>query len=171
MRILPLALAVAAAVPAAAAAANDNAPPYEALAKALGVPSLVNSVGPKDKSQLQLQFAKDGQSATDWTKLLTVNITEVPVDETSDSTYEIVQNFKQSLDDRHVHVDTFDSSSVKPYSTYFEFHVGSERDRGVIYSPHPGFVTIAQLAEKADDTITDDDLKILKEVAGRDTPP
>lgn len=168
MRKLPILLALV-ALPTAASAAS-NVPPYQALATALGVPALLDSTGPKDKSQLQLHFAKDGQSTSDWTKLLTIDITQVPVDETSDSTVTIVQNFKQELDDRHVHLDAFDSTSVKPYSTYFAYHVGSQRERGVIYSPHPGFVTIAELAEKTDDTITPDDLKILKELAGRATP-
>ncbi len=158
------ALAVALAVPVAAVAANT--PPYQPLADMLGVPALIGSIGPKDKTQLQLKFAKEGQTEADWTKLLTIDIAEVPADETADSTYSIIETYKAGLSTRHVHVDTFDTSPLRPYATYFEFHVGTERDRGVIYSPRAGFVTIAQLAEKTDDTISSADVKRLKELAG-----
>lgn len=151
----------------ASASANAAEPPYLKLAQALGTPDLASSEGPADKSQLELRFAKSGESKDNWTKLTTVSIVKVPSSDTDRATRGVIATFHDTLKSRHVHVDRFDAASEKPYTCYFEYHVGSERDKGIAYSPHAGFVTIAQVAEKAGDTITDDDVKTLLTVIGR----
>ena len=121
----------------------------------------------RDKSQLELHFAKDGESATKWTKQTIVSIVKVPAGDTDQSTLGLISTFHDTLTSRHVHVDRFDTTTAAPYTCYFEYHVGTERDKGVAYSPHAGFVTIARVAEKLDDTITEDDVKTLKAVINR----
>jgi hypothetical protein len=142
-------------------------PPYLKLAQALGTPDLIASTGAPDKSQLELKFSKEGETLDNWTKLTTVSIIKVPIPETQDSTLAVIASLRDTLNARHVHVDRFDAASDKPYTCFFEYHVGSERDKGIAYSPHSGFVTIAQVAEKLDDTITSDDVEKLKEVIAR----
>lgn len=160
-------LASAAALLTFGTAASAAEPPYIKLARALGTPELVSSVGPQDKSGLELHFAKTGESADKWTKQTTVNIVKVPASETDRSTLGVISTFHDTLTSRHVHVDRFETSDGVPYTCYFEYHFGTERDKGVAYSPHAGFVTIAQVSEKLDDTITDDDIKTLKTVINR----
>jgi hypothetical protein len=150
--------------PIAAGAADA---PYLKLAQALGTPDLASSIGPEDKSDLEVKFAKAGETATAWTKLTTVSIVKVPAEDTGEATLGVISTFHDTLVARHVHVDRFDTSSAKPYTCYFEFHLGTERDKGIAYSPQPGYVTIAQVAEKLDTTITSDDVKVLKSIIGR----
>ena len=142
-------------------------PPYLKLAQALGTPDLASSKGAADKSQLQLRFGKDGESQKAWTKMTTVSIVKVPSDETDSATLGVITTFHDTLKSRHVHVDRFDAASGAPYTCYFEYHVGGETDKGIAYSPHAGFVTIAQVAVKADGAITSDDVKTLLTVIGR----
>ncbi len=160
-------LATSVAFAALGATANAAQIPYEPLAQALGVPQLLSSIGTKDKSQLQLEFTKDGQTSDSWTKRVSISIAKVPADDTALSTFSIIESFRHELDQRHAHVDVFDTSPLKPYTSYFEYHIGTEREKGVVYSPDPGYVTIAQVAEKIDDTISEGDVKILKQLIGR----
>jgi hypothetical protein len=153
-------IASAATLLAFGTAASAAEPPYIKLARALGTPDLVSSVGPQDKSAL-------GENADKWTKQTIVNIVKVPATDTPRSTLGVIKTFHDTLTSRHVHVDRFDTSDAAPYTCYFEYHFGTERDKGVAYSPHAGFVTIAQVSEKLDDTITDDDIKTLKSVINR----
>ncbi len=155
------------AVLAVATAASAAEPPYLKLAQALGTPNLTSSTGEPDKSQLELHFARDGESASKWTKQTIVSIVKVPAADTDQSTLGVIKTFNDTLTTRHVHVDRFDTSGAAPYTCYFEYHIGSERDKGIAYSPHAGFVTIARVAEKLTDTITDDDVKTLKAVINR----
>ncbi len=149
-----------------ATSAHGAEPPYLKLAQALGTPDLAASTGAGDKSQLELKFGRPGENADKWTKRTTVSIVKVPGD-TDSATLGVIQTFHDTLTSRHVHVDRFDTAAGKPYTCYFEYHVGTERDKGVAYSPHAGFVTIAQVAEKLDTTITGDDVNTLKAVIGR----
>lgn len=162
-----MALAPTLALLAFGSGASAAEPPYLRLAQALGTPDLTSSEGPADKSQLQLHFAKSGESKDNWTKLTTVSIVKVPTSDTDKATLGVISTFHKTLESRHVHVDRFDAASAKPYTCYFEYHVGGERDKGIAYSPHAGFVTIAQVAEQKGGTITGDDVKTLLTVIGR----
>ena len=167
MTLRQRALALAAFILASLGTASAADAPYAKLANELGVPNLADSTGPSDKSQLQLRFVKTGETKDEWTKQLTVDIAKVDPNDTDGSTYAAIEQFQHELNVRHVHVDIFDVSPLKPYTAYYEFHVGTETDRGVAYSPSTGFVAFAQLAEKQTTTVTPDDIKTLKAVVGR----
>ncbi len=160
-------VAAAGASLALAPSAGAAAPPDRKRAPARGTPNQAASTGPADKSALELKFARNGETPDRWTKLTTVSIVKIPGDDTSGATLGVITTFHDTLTARHVHVDRFDTAAAKPYTCYFEYHIGSERDKGIAYSPHAGFVTIAQVAEKLNDTITGDDVKTLKSIIGR----
>ena len=164
MRIAWALAAMLAAVATSAAAAEA---PYIKLARALDTPVLADSAGPRDKSRLLLHFVRSGDTLKDWNKLTTVSILRVKAADTDPATLGVIDRFKKALAARHAHIDTFDSTSAKPYSTYFAYHAGGESDKGVAYSPVAGFVSVIDVAEKRSGTITSDDVKILKSIIGR----
>lgn len=160
--IATLALIMACALPAGAADV-----PYAKLAEALGVPTLVDSAGTANKSQLHLVFVRAGESKSAWTKRLTVDIAKSDPGDTRRSTRDAIARFRHELNARHVRVDRFELSSGDPQTAYYEIHLGKERDRGIAYSPRAGFITFAQLAQLERTTITGDDVAFLRHVVGR----
>jgi len=162
-RIILLALAFAlTAIPAAA-----NEPPYLRLAQNLGTPHLADSAGASDKSTLLLHFVADGEDATNWTRMTTVSILKVPAGDTETALRGVIGRLRDELTARHATVEVFDESPLAPVTCFFEFTAGGEADRGVVYSPDPGFVTVAQLALKTGTALGPGDLKTLKSLIGR----
>ncbi len=148
-----------------AAAATEGL--YQPLARALDMPVLADSVGPRDKSRLLLKYVRSGETLKDWNKLMTVSILRVAAPDTDPATYGVIDRFKKTLAQRHAHIDTFDLTPVKPYSAYFAYHAGGAIYKGIAYSPAAGFVSVIDVAEKKNGTITSRDVKILKSIIGR----
>lgn len=142
------------------------APPYLKLAQALGTPALADSYGTPDKSQLLLKFVANGESLKRWTKMTTVSILRVPSQDTEGATRGVVSRMRAVLAGRKVKVVRFERSIASPTTAYFEFEASGERDRGVIYSPHAGFVTVAQISAKGGGSFSSDDVRKLRSVIG-----
>ncbi len=142
LRQVVLSLAVVLAIPASASAAD---PPYLKLAQALGTPTLAHAGGPKDKSLLGLNFVRRGETASRWTKMTTVSILRVPTADTANATRGVIARLRKNVAAVRARVGRFDESSATPATAYFEFAAKAESDAGFVYSPAPGFVTVAQL--------------------------
>jgi hypothetical protein len=166
MRIF-VSTAIAAALLAMQAPAGAAAPPYAALAKALGTPVLGDSFGPADKSQLLLKFVPSGQTTKNWKKMTTVSILKVAPGNTDTATRAVITRLQAELKTRHATVRAFDRSPASPVTCYFEFVAGGDTEKGIVYSPDPGFVTVAQVGAKNGGSISSDDVKRLKSVIGR----
>ncbi len=141
-------------------------PPYLKLAQALGTPALADSYGTPDKSQLLLKFVANGESLKRWTKMTTVSILKVPSQDTDGAIRDVVSRMKALLAKRKVKVVRFDRSLASPPTAYFEFETSGERDHGVIYSPHSGFITVAQISAKSGGSFSSDDVRKLKSIIG-----
>jgi len=159
---VPLVLAVVAAAPVGASEA-----PYAKLARVLGTPALANSSGPADRSQLLLHFVRNGESYRNWTKMTTVSIVRVPANDTDGATRGVIDRLRKRLASTHAAVGAFDQSPIPPISGYFTFRAKGESDAGIVYSPSPGFVTIAQLGARAGARITPGDIARLRHVIGK----
>ncbi len=142
-------------------------PPYLKLAQELGTPHLADSAGPSDKSRLLLHFVPQGQTATNWTKMTTISILKVSQTDTDQATRTVIRDFRDALKPRHATIETFDESPLTPVTCFFEFRTDDEMDKGIIYSPDPGFVTVAQVAVKTPQTFGSDDAKALKAVIAK----
>jgi len=169
LRILAAAVPFAAAVLLAAAAAPARAgdPPYLKLAQELGTPQLLDSAGPDDKSRLLLHFIPDGEDGKTWTKMTTISILKVAEADTDTALRGVIGQLRDALKERHAEIEAFDESPLAPVSCFFEFSVDDEADRGVVYSPNPGFVTVAQYALRTGQAMDPDALKLIKSLAGR----
>jgi hypothetical protein len=150
----------------AAAPALANEPPYLKLAQELGTPHLADSAGPADKSRLLLHFVREGEDATTWTKMTTVSILQVPAGDTETAARSVIAQLKAQLKAQKATIDVFDQSPIAPVTCFFEFTAAGETDRGVVYSPDPGFVTVAQLSLKTGTPLAAGDLKLLKGLIG-----
>jgi hypothetical protein len=166
-RSLALVIALALAVwPAASAFAQD--PPYAQLAQAFGTPHLAYSEAPPDKSKMLLKFVPDGEDDKSWTKMTTVSIVKLPPDaDTEAAARGVIRTLHDEFTSRHVEIDAFDESLLPPATCYFEFTSDGETERGVVYSPAAGYVTVAQLGIRNGGAITPNDLKQLKTIIRR----
>ncbi|GAC1303175.1 MAG: hypothetical protein NVSMB19_13020 [Vulcanimicrobiaceae bacterium] len=159
------AVAFATLAPSAPAAAAEV--PYVKLAQALGTPELANSSGPKDRSQLLLHFVRGGETYARWTKMTTVSIVRVPPADTDGATRGIIDRLRTRLSAAHATIDSFDQSPVPPVSGYFSFRGKGESDAGIVYSPSPGYVTVAQLGVRGTGHISKADIARLRSVIGK----
>jgi hypothetical protein len=150
----------------AASPAFAGDPPYLKLAQRLGTPELADSTGASDKSWLYLHFVPKGEDTKTWTKLTTVSILKIPPADTETATRGVIGQLRTELKTRKATVDVFDESPVAPVTCFFEFTAGGETDRGVIYSPDPGFVTVAQLGVRGGASMAPADVKLLKSLIG-----
>jgi len=142
--------------------------PYAKLGNLLGTPKLAYSFGPKDKSQLLLKFVPAGEDDKVWTKMTTVSILKVVPKDTESAGRGVIAKLRDELKKRQVKVETFAESDVSdPATCYFEYSGSGEHQKGVIYSPAPGFVTVAQVGAKSIHTITQHDVAILKSLIHR----
>ncbi|GAC1524459.1 MAG: hypothetical protein NVS2B8_08310 [Vulcanimicrobiaceae bacterium] len=164
------ALVAALFVPSLAARSDAADPPYLKLAQALGTPKLATSFGPKDKSLLGLDFVRDGEDAQRWTKKTTVSILKVPTADTETATRGVIARVRKKLAAAGARVGTFDQSSGSPVNAYFEFTAKAQNDIGIVYSPHAGFVTVAQLETKNGGRIETSDRTALRHVAAGNLP-
>ena len=144
-------------------------PPYLKLAEAVGTPHLADSEGPADKSRLVLKFVPAGQSAKEWTKMTTVSILKLPPNDLTESATQsavrgVIRTLKDDLKVRKVKIETFDESPLEPATCYFEFSEDGETQKGVVYSPERGFVTIAQVGSKNGGDISGSDVDFLKHI-------
>jgi len=153
------AFALTSAAPASAAEA-----PYAKLAKALGTPVLADSIGPADKSRLLLKFVPTGQTATNWKKMTTVSILKVQPADTASATRGVIARLQTQLKARHATIKTFDRSPLPPLTAYFEFSADGESSSGIVYSPDPGYVTVAQVDTKSGNPVSSRDVKLLKSI-------
>lgn len=142
-------------------------PPYLKLAQALGTPDLANSAGPKDRSTLLLHFVRGGDVYPKWTKMTTVSIVKIPEGDTENATRGIIDRLYKRLKSTHVKIVTFDRSPIAPVTSYFVFRLKNESDAGIVYSPSPGYVTVAQLEARGREKISSDDIAALKAVIGK----
>ena len=142
-------------------------PPYLKLAQALGTPSLANSRGTKDRSQFLLHFVRTGESYARWTKMTTVSIVRVSPGDTDGAARGIIERLRTRLTATHAKITTFDQSPVEPVSAYFAFRATDESDSGIVYSPSPGYVTVAQLGVRGRQTITATDIARLRGVIAK----
>jgi hypothetical protein len=113
---------------------------------------------------LLLHFVPNGENATTWTKMTTVSILKVSQADTDQATRAVIVHFRDALKERHATIETFDESPLPPVTSFFEFRTDDEMDKGIIYSPDPGFVTVVQVAVKTPKTFSPDDAKALKAV-------
>ncbi len=141
--------------------------PYAKLANALGTSNLANSSGPKDRSQLLLHFVRRGETYERWTKMTTVSIVRVPAGDTNGATRAIILRLRARLSATHAHVTSFDQSPITPVSGYFAFRAAHESDAGIVYSPSPGYVTVAQLGVRGSQAISKIDIAQLRSVIGK----
>ena len=162
-----IALASAASI-GVVAAANAGEPPYLKLAEALGTPKLAQSSGPKDKSLLALNFVRPGETMERWTKMTTVSIVKVPEGKTDAATRGVIARVRTKLANLHAKIATFETSSAAPTSAYFEFAANRERDIGIAYSPHSGFVTVVQVEAHKGGAISAIDIAGLRHIVGKD---
>jgi len=159
--IAALALSLACfAVPARA----DDDVPYAKLGDVLGTPKLAYSLGPKDKSQLLLKFVRDGEDEQAWTKMTTVSILKIQPKDTETAGRGVIAKLRDELKTRHATIYAFNESDPDlPATCYFSFAAGGEIEKGVVYSPSPGFITVAQVGAKSDhNTIATHDVLVLK---------
>jgi hypothetical protein len=168
-RLSVLASAIAFALPLALACAWFAAPaaaedvPYAQLGTVLGTPKLVYSLGPKDKSQLLLKFVPAGQDDKSWTKMTTVSILKVQQKDTETAGRGVIAKLRDELSTRHAKIFSFDESDAAlPASCYFAFAADGENQKGIVYSPSPGFVTVAQVGAKSAHVIATRDILVLK---------
>jgi hypothetical protein len=147
------------------AAAND--PPYLKLAKILGTPHLAESSGTPDKSRLLLHFVPEGEDSKNWTKMTTVSILKVPETDTEGATRGVIVELRDELKENKAKIATFDESPLAPVTCYFEFNADDEDQRGVVYSPSPGFVTVAQVAIRGGGSVADKDVAFLKSIIAK----
>lgn len=148
-------------LPAVPASAEDV--PYAKLGDVLGTPKLAFSLGPKDKSQLLLKFVRDGEDEQDWTKMTTVSILKVPQKDTEAAGRGVIAKLRDELKTRHAQIDAFNESEADlPATCYFAFTADGEIEKGVVYSPAPGFVTVAQVGAKSAHVIATRDILVLK---------
>lgn len=166
-----LARSVALSVVLAAAASGSRAgaaePPYLKLAQALGTPTLANASGPKDKSLLGLNFVRRGETVSRWTKMTSVSILRVPAADTDPATRGVIGRLRGKLAAARARIRTFDESRTPPITAYFEFTAKSESDVGIVYSPHAGFVTVAQLEARGGAKIESRDVATLRHIVGK----
>jgi hypothetical protein len=154
---------LAAAVLLAAAPALATEAPYAKLGVILGTPKLAYSFGPKDKSQLLLKFVPTGQDDKAWTKMTTVSILKIPAKDTEVAGRGVITKLHDELKKRQVKIESFEvSPPASPATCYFEYSGEGEHQKGVIYSPTPGFVTVAQVGAKSTKSITPHDIAVLK---------
>ena len=159
--------AIAAAMTVSSAPAIAADPPYLKLAQAFGTPNLANSTGPKDKSQLLLHFVRRGETYAHWTKMTTVSILHVGAGDSDGATRGVITRMRASLKKSGAHVHAFDENPVAPVSGYFEFYTKIEQDAGIVYSPAPGYVTVAQLGARNGAKIAAADRATFKHIIGR----
>jgi hypothetical protein len=164
MRLLTVfaaALALACGWFAGPAAAEDV--PYAKLGNILGTPKLAYSLGPKDRSQLLLKFVPAGQDDKAWTKMTTVSILKVQEKDTETAGRGVIAKLRDELTTRHAKIFIFDESDAAlPVSCYFAFAADGETQKGIVYSPTPGFITVAQVSAKSAHTIAPHDVAVLK---------
>jgi len=144
-------------------------PPYLKLAEAVGTPHLADSEGPADKSRLVLKFVPAGQSVKDWKKMTTVSILKLPPNDVNDAATQsalrgVIRTLKDDLKVRKVKIETFDESPLEPATCYFEYSDLGETQKGVVYSPERGFITIAQIGSKDGGDISDGDVDLLRHI-------
>jgi len=142
----------------------DDDVPYAKLGDVLGTPKLAYSLGPKDKSQLLLKFVRDGEDDQAWTKMTTVSILKIQPKDTEAAGRGVIAKLRDELKTRHATIYAFNESEPDlPATCYFSFAAGGEIEKGVVYSPTPGFVTVAQVGAKFDhNTIATHDVLVLK---------
>jgi hypothetical protein len=151
---------------AAPAVAADA--PYAKLGNLLGTPKLAYSFGPKDKSALLLKFVPAGEDDKAWTKMTTVSIVKVLPKDTEAAGRGVIAKLRDELKKRQVKVETFAESDIAdPASCYFEYSADGEHQKGIVYSPTPGFVTVAQVGAKSIHGITQHDVAVLKSLIHR----
>jgi len=146
----------------AAPALAGGPPPYLKLAVAMGTPHLEESTGPADKSRLLLHFVRDGEDGKNWTKMTTISILKVPPSDTDGATRGVAQELRDGLKENRATIATFDESPLAPVTVYFEFTADGEDQKGVVYSPEPGFVTVAQVGARNGGTIEEKDVDMLR---------
>jgi hypothetical protein len=156
------AFAVAMLWAGAAARAATGEPPYAKLANVLGTPKLAYSQGPKDKSQLLLKFVPDGETATKWSKMTTISILKVPEKDTESAGRGVIAKLRDLLKSKHAKIQTFDESPIAPFTCYFVYTVEGSTQKGIVYEPALGFVTVAQVGAKYASDISHHDALVLK---------
>jgi len=139
-------------------------PPYLKLAQALGTPHLADSTSAADKSALLLHFVPLGQNGKVWKKMTTVSILKVPQTDTEQATRGVILRLNDALKGRHVKIAAFDQSALPPATCYFEYTADDEKGAGIVYSPDPGFITVAQISVKHDSSIERADIGMLRAI-------
>ncbi len=138
--------------------------PYAKLADVLGTPKLAYSLGPKDKSRLLLEFVPDGQDQKSWTKMTTVSILKVPEKDTDTAVRGVISKLRDVLKANHAKVAAFDENTAAPVTCYFEYTVAGATQKGIVYGPAAGFVTVAQVGAKSAARISQHDVLVLKSI-------
>ena len=99
--------------------------------------------------------------------MTTVSIVKVPPAETDSAARGVITRLQAQLKSRHATVRAFDRSLLPPITCYFEFTAAGDTEKGVVYSPDPGFVTVAQIGAKNGVQVSASDVKRLKSLIGR----
>ncbi len=162
------AAAVAAVALAFAGHPATSAPlsPMETLARQLGTPK-IGWTGRNDaRTHSMFEWVPAGETVNNWTKIFTVVASSVHTADTQSETKATIQRIRKLLTQRHAHVNAFDVRDQAPPVAYFDYVMQGEVNVGVIFSPHPGIVTIQQVAAHHSGVITTQDVRHIQALIG-----
>ena len=96
--------------------------------------------------------------------MTTISILKVPETDTDGAVRGVIAELRDELKANKAKVATFDEAPLAPVTCYFEFEGDGEDQKGIVYSPTPGFVTVAQVGVKGGETIDQKDAAFLKSI-------
>ncbi len=104
------------------------------------------------------EWVPAGETVDKWTKIYTVVASSVHVAQTSEQTTATILRLHKQVTDHHATVYEYDVRKAPPVC-YFHYVLKGETNVGVIFSPHPGIVTIQQVAAHRAGVITPTDVR------------
>jgi hypothetical protein len=161
----PLAVVVAIVTIAFSGASRAQAAqlsPMEQLARELGTPKIGYTARDDSHTHSMFEWVPAGETVDKWTKIYTVVASSVHVAQTSEQTTATILRLHKQVTDHHATVYEYDVRKAPPPVCYFRYVLKGEINVGVIFSPHPGIVTIQQVAAHRAGVITPADIRHLK---------
>ena len=140
--------------------------PMEQLARQLGTPKIGYTARDDSHTHSMFEWVPAGETVDRWTKIYTVVASSVHVAQTSEQTTATILRLHKQVTDHHATVYEYDVRKAPPPACYFHYVLKGEINVGVIFSPHPGIVTIQQVAAHRAGVITPTDVRHLKALVG-----
>ncbi len=140
--------------------------PMEQLARQLGTPKIGYTARDDSHTHSMFEWVPAGETVDKWTKIYTVVASSVHVAQTSEQTTATILRLHKQVTDHHATVYEYDVRKAPPPVCYFHYVLKGEINVGVIFSPHPGIVTIQQVAAHRAGVITPTDVRHLKTLVG-----